>query len=148
MTEALKRLLGKTWNKKLEAYDALRQAMANAGILWPSKQPFRNALRDIIGVRDPEGEVQLKDDAPEPDPELRDNENVLLDEDIHDYFHREVLPHVPDAWIDETKTKIGYEIPFTRHFYVYQPPRPLADIDAELKTLESEIQALLREVTE
>ena len=53
---------------------------------------------------------------------------------------REVLPHVPDAWIDHTKTKIGYEIPFTRHFYVYNPPRPLAEIDAELKALEAEIR--------
>src|SRR5690606_28114428 len=105
---------------------------------WPSKQPFLKELRDIIGVRDPEGEVQLKKGEPEPDPDLRDFENVPLDEDIHEYLSREVLPHVPDAWIDETKTKIGYEIPFTRHFYVYQPPRPLAEIDAELKALESE----------
>lgn len=60
---------------------------------------------------------------------------------------REVLPHVPDAWIDESKTKIGYEIPFTRHFYVYKPPRPLAEIDAELRDLELQIQALLSEVT-
>jgi len=58
-----------------------------------------------------------------------------------------VLPHVPDAWIDHTKTKVGYEIPFTRHFYVYTPPRPLAEIDAELKELEAEIQRLLGEVT-
>jgi type I restriction enzyme M protein len=72
---------------------------------------------------------------------------VPLAEDIHDYSAREVLPHVPDAWIDESKTKIGYEIPFTRHFYVYTPPRPLAEIDAELRDLESQIQALLSEVT-
>jgi len=148
MADALKPLVGKTWSKKLDAYDALRAAMAEAGVLWPSKQPFLNALRDIIGVRDPEGEVQLKKGEPEPDPDLRDYENVPLDEDIHEYLRREVLPHVPDAWIDETKTKIGYEIPFTRHFYVYQPPRPLAEIDAELKALEAEIQTLLSEVTE
>ncbi|MEU6036049.1 class I SAM-dependent DNA methyltransferase [Actinomadura sp. NPDC047616] len=148
MADALKPLVGKTWGKKLDAYDALRTAMAGAGVLWPSKQPFLNALRDIVGVRAPEGEVQLKKGEPEPDPDLRDYENVPLDEDIHEYLRREVLPHVPDAWIDETKTKIGYEIPFTRHFYVYQPPRPLADIDAELKSLEAEIQTLLSEVTE
>ena len=70
-----------------------------------------------------------------------------LHEDVEEYLRREVLPHVPDAWIDHTKTKIGYEIPFTRHFYVYKPPRPLAEIDAELKALEAEIQALLGEVT-
>jgi type I restriction enzyme M protein len=58
---------------------------------------------------------------PEPDSDLRDTENVPLKEDTHEYFEREVKPHVPDAWIDESKTKIGYEIPFTRHFYKYQP---------------------------
>jgi type I restriction enzyme M protein len=104
-------------------------------------------MRDLIGVRDPKGEVQLKKGEPEPDPELRDYENVPLDEDIEEYFEREVLKYVPDAWIDHEKTKIGYEIPFTRHFYVYTPPRPLAEIDAELKELETEIQALLGEVT-
>lgn len=60
---------------------------------------------------------------------------------------REVHPHVPDTWIDHTKTKIGYEIPFARRFYVYEPPRPLAEIDAELKALEAEIEGLLGEVT-
>jgi type I restriction enzyme M protein len=84
---------------------------------------------------------------PEPDAELRDYENVPLGEDVNEYVRREVLPHVPDAWVDESKTKVGYEIPFTRHFYVYKPPRPLAEIDAELKALEAEIQGLLGEVT-
>ncbi|MFB6557157.1 SAM-dependent DNA methyltransferase, partial [Streptomyces sp. NPDC056405] len=101
-----------------------------------------------VGVRDLEGEVQLVKGQPEPDGELRDYENVPLGEDVEEYLKREVLPHVPDAWIDHTKTKIGYEIPFTRHFYVYVPPRPLAEIDAELKALEAEIQGLLGEVTE
>lgn len=105
---------------------------------------------------------------PEPDPDLRDNENVPLpaipttwEADpterlatveyrtaIDDYMTAEVLPYVPDAWVDHEKTKLGYEIPLTRHFYKYVPPRPLAEIDAEIKTLETEIQALLREVTE
>src|SRR5665647_1434881 len=85
--------------------------------------------------------------VPDPDGDLRDNENVPLGEDVDEYLAREVLPHVPDAWVDHTKTKIGYEIPFTRHFYVYTPPRPLAEIDAELKALEAEIQRLLGEVT-
>ncbi len=70
-----------------------------------------------------------------------------LGEDIDDYLAREVLPHLPDAWVDHTKTKTGYEIPLTRHFYVYTPPRPLAEIDAELRTLEAEIHRLLGEVT-
>jgi len=82
-----------------------------------------------------------------PDPDLRDYENVPLDEDIEAYFKREVALHVPDAWIDHEKTKVGYEIPFTRHFYVYTPPRPLAEIDAELRELEAQIQKLLGEVT-
>ncbi len=81
---------------------------------------------------------------PQPDPELRDTENVPLTEDIHAYFAREVLPHVPDAWIDETKTKVGYEIPFTRHFYQYTPPRPLEEIEDDLAALSGEITALLK----
>ncbi len=85
---------------------------------------------------------------PEPDADLRDNENVPLKEDIHDYFKREVLPHVPDAWIDEEKTKKGYEIPFTRHFYQYTPLRPLKEIGAEIKMLENEIQEMLKGVVE
>ncbi|GAB3328596.1 class I SAM-dependent DNA methyltransferase [Micromonospora halotolerans] len=101
-----------------------------------------------FSASDPEGEVQTdRKGNPLPDADLRDNENVSLDEDIHDYLKREVLPHVPDAWIDEAKTKIGYEVPFTRHFYVYHPPRSLADIDAEIKAVENEIQTLLGKVT-
>ncbi|GII22717.1 type I restriction-modification system subunit M [Planosporangium mesophilum] len=144
---ALKPLLGQVWMTKRAAWDALRSAMAEAGLVWPSGAPFQKALRDVIGVRDPEGEVQLVKGVPEPDPELRDLENVPLNEDVEEYLRREVLPHVSDAWVDYEKTKIGYEIPLTRYFYVYQPPRSLAEIDAELKTLEVEIQALLGEVT-
>ncbi|SCF19256.1 type I restriction enzyme M protein [Micromonospora purpureochromogenes] len=106
------------------------------------------AVWEAFSVSDPEGEAQThRNGKPLPDADLRDNENVPLGEDIHDYLKREVLPHVPDAWIDETKTKVGYEIPFTRHFYVYQPPRPLAAIDADIKALEEEIQTLLGVVT-
>lgn len=147
LTLALKPLLGTVWWSKREAWEAVRGAMAEAGVLWPPGAAFQKALRDAIGVRDPEGEVQLVKGAPEPDPELRDFENVPLREDVEEYFRREVLPYVPDAWIDHDKTKIGYEIPFTRHFYVYKPPRPITEIDAELKALEAEIQALLGEVT-
>jgi type I restriction enzyme M protein len=70
---------------------------------------------------------------PQTDSNLRDTENVPLSEDVESYFKREVLPHAPDAWIDHDKTRVGYEIPFNRHFYVFEPPRPLAEIDAELK---------------
>ncbi|MFG2940120.1 N-6 DNA methylase [Streptomyces sp. NPDC048282] len=144
---AVRTLLGLSWTTKSEAFVALKDAVVAAGLTWPSGAPFAKAVRETIGVRDPEGEVQKVKGAPEPDADLRDYENVPLGEDVEDYFKREVLPHVPDAWIDHTKTKIGYEIPFTRHFYVYKPPRPLAKIDAELKSLEAEIQALLGEVT-
>lgn len=80
---------------------------------------------------------------PQPDPELRDSENVPLSEDVEVYFKREVLPHAPDAWIDHEKTKVGYEIPFNRHFYVFKPPRPLAEIDAELKACTDRIKQMI-----
>jgi type I restriction enzyme M protein len=82
----------------------------------------------------------------QPDPALRDTENVPLAEDVGAYFAREVLPHAPDAWIDDAKTKTGYEIPFNRHFYVFEPPRPLAEIDAELAGVTARIQAMLTEL--
>ncbi|MEU6469466.1 class I SAM-dependent DNA methyltransferase [Streptomyces massasporeus] len=145
---AVRTLLGSSWATKSDAFIALKDAVVAAGLTWPSGAPFAKAVRETIGVRDPEGEVQKIKGAPESDADLRDYENVPLGEDVEEYLKREVLPHVPDAWIDHTKTKIGYEIPFTRHFYVYKPPRPLAEIDAELKSLEAEIQALLGEVTE
>ena len=124
---------------------------------------------DVLAVSDPEAPVITnRRGEPEADPDLRDNENVHLPpipvtwvadpterlasieyrNVVEDYMAAEVLPYVPDAWVDHTKTKIGYEIPLTRHFYKYVPPRPLAEIDAEIKALEAEIQKLLREVTE
>lgn len=106
------------------------------------------AVLDALGERDEAAAMCLgRDGNPEPDPELRDTENVPLKESIHAYFAREMLPHVPDAWIDETKTKVGYEIPLNRHFYRYEPPRPLETIEADIKALESDILALLKEVT-
>jgi type I restriction enzyme M protein len=74
---------------------------------------------------------------------LRDDENVPLKDDIDRYMQGEVLPHVTDAWVDESKTRIGYEVPFTRHFYEYVPPRPLVEIDREIKELEDEIRGML-----
>ena len=81
-----------------------------------------------------------------PDAGLRDTEIVTLKEDIHEYFKREVLPHVPDAWIDEKKTKIGYEIPFTKHFYKFIPLRESSVILDEIKMLEEVIQKSLNEL--
>ncbi|RVT96588.1 SAM-dependent DNA methyltransferase [Rhodovarius crocodyli] len=80
---------------------------------------------------------------PQPDTARRDTENVPLTEDIHAYVEREVKPHAPDAWIDEEKTKVGYEIPFNRHFYVFEPPRPLEVIDADLKAVTNNIKRML-----
>ena len=148
LAEALRGSLGSVWWTKREAADAMHAVAAASGALWPSTSVLLKGLWAAVSVSDPEGEVQKdRDGNPLPDPDLRDYENVPLDEDIDAYFAREVTPHVPDAWIDHDKTKVGYEIPFTRHFYVYTPPRPLAEIDAELSDLESQIQKLLGEVT-
>ena len=84
---------------------------------------------------------------PVPDSSLRDTENVPLSDDIAAYFKREVLPHAPDAWIDTEKTKVGYEIPFNRHFYVFKPPRALAEIDAELKGVTDRILTMINGLT-
>lgn len=80
---------------------------------------------------------------PVADANLRDTENVPLSEDVETYFQREVLPHAPDAWVDHEKTKVGYEIPFNRHFYVFKPPRPLAEIDADLKVVTGRILTMI-----
>ncbi len=113
------------------------------------KEPQRKLFRQAFTVKEPQAEPVRNERGGgfEPDPALRDFENVPLSEDIDAYFDREVLPHVPDAWIDRTKDKIGYEINFNRHFYRYTPPRPLEEIDADLKRSEAEIVRLLREVT-
>ena len=97
-------------------------------------------------LRDENGELILKSGKKQPDTSLRDTENVPLTEDIQDYFKREVLPFAPDAWIDEKKSKLGYEIPFTRYFYKYQAPQPSAEIMAEILKLEKELEGSLQEV--
>ena len=110
--------------------------------------PELKAVIGALGERDESVEIcRDRDSNPEPDPELCDTESVPLKEGIVEYFQREVLPHVPDAWIDESKTKVGYEIPLNRHFYRYEPPRPLKVIEQDIKTLEQEIMGLLAEVT-
>ncbi|MDT0330015.1 type I restriction-modification system subunit M [Nocardiopsis lambiniae] len=131
---------------KAEFKDRMHKAFAEGGVSKPPAA-VEKAVWSVVSARDPEGEVQMKKGEPEPDPELRDYENIPLDEDIDEYMRREVLPHVPDAWVEKDKMKVGYEIPFTRHFYVYTPPRPLEEIDAELKDFENEIQRILGEVS-
>jgi type I restriction enzyme M protein len=120
----------------------------------PVSRIFRNSdfgYRTITverPLRDENGQIVLGQKGktkgkPLPDTSLRETENVPLNEDVEAYFKREVLPHVPDAWFDHEKTKVGYEIPFNRHFYVYKPPRPLKEIDAELMEVTDRIKAML-----
>ena len=132
------------WRDREAFGDHLRALFKRAGVKPPT--PLFNAVLAGLGERDEAAEPCRKGGAPEPDPELRDTENVPLTDDIGAYFARAVLPHVPDAWVDEAKTRKGYEIPFTRHFYRYTKPRPLAEIDADLKQLSAEIFSLLREI--
>lgn len=102
-------------------------------------------IADELAESDPAGEVVIEDGKPVPDKDLRDTEIVPSGQEIAEYFDREVKPHVPDAWISEEMPRTGYEIPFTRHFYKYQPPRDLKDIDAEIRKLAREITDLLED---
>jgi type I restriction enzyme M protein len=106
------------------------------------ERPLRDAAGKIVL-----GEKGKLKGKPQPESSLRDTENVPLSEDVEAYFKREVLPHAPDAWIDHEKTKVGYEIPFNRHFYVFEPPRELAEIDADLKKVTDRIKAMIEGLT-
>ena len=132
---------------------ALRKALRAEGVVLSA--PERKAVLAALSERDEEAEIcRDADRDPEPDPELRDYELVPLAENWRDYVAREVTPFVPDAWVDESHRdakdgavgRVGYEINFNRHFYRYTPPRPLKEIDAELKALEAEIAGLLKEI--
>lgn len=136
-------------------FDNLPAFLKAAGITKLGKGALKAALA-CFGERDANAQPVLDDKGQvQADSDLREFENVPLSQNIDDYFAREVLPHVADAWIDTGKTDakdgqvgiVGYEINFNRYFYVYQPPRPLAEIDADLKAVEAEIAALLGEVT-
>ena len=124
-----------------------------AGLLDERQSRWKKAeqklFRHVFTEKDSEAEPVFKDDRKrgyEPDTALRDFENVPLSEDVDAYYEREVRPHVPDGWMDRTKNKVGYEINFNRHFYKYTPPRPLEEIDADLKKAEERIARLMREV--
>ena len=124
----------------------LREHERAVGIKFSQQE--LNAVVNALGERDETAEICMdRNGRLEPDSELRDTETVPLKQDVEEYFRREVLPHVPDAWIDHGKTKTGYEIPLNRHFYRYEPPRDLAVIEADIRLLEGEIIDLLREVT-
>ena len=125
--------------------EVLRGVEAAEGVKLSA--PERKVVLSALGERDPEAELcRDAKGKPEPDTELRDTETVPLREDVDAYIAREVLPHVPDAWVDASKTKVGYEIPLNRHFYVYEPPRPLEEIESDLQALEQEIAGLLSDV--
>jgi type I restriction enzyme M protein len=137
------------------SFDNLPAFLQAAGIKTLSKGA-QKAVLACFGERNAEAQPVLDDKGKvQADSDLREFESVPLNQSIDDYFAREVLPHVPDAWVDTGKTDakdgqigiVGYEINFNRYFYAYQPPRPLAEIDADLKTVEAEIAALLGEVT-
>ena len=107
-------------------------------------------FRAVFTLRDAKGEPVAASGRGtdfEADADLRDFENVPLTEDVDAYFEREVKPHVPDAWMDRAKDKVGYEINFNRHFFVFTPPRALADIDRDLKAAEDHIVCLLKDLT-
>ncbi len=140
---------------RAEFEKVLASAAKKAGVKLAA--PVGKAILSALSERSDAGAIcRDKDGNPEPDPELRDTESVPLSESVDAFFAREVLPHVPDAWIDTSRrdTKdgqvgiVGYEINFNRYFYRYTPPRALEEIEAEIKTLESEILAMLKEVTQ
>ena len=132
----------------------LDNALKKAEVKLPA--PARRAILNALSERDETAAVcRGRNGEPEPDPELRDTERVLLTESVQDFFDREVQPHVPDAWIDESKRDlkdgqvgiVGYEINFNRHFYRYTPPRPLEDIERDIQAIEVGIMRLLGDVT-
>ncbi|PZO17232.1 MAG: restriction endonuclease subunit M [Betaproteobacteria bacterium] len=138
---------GKVWMDRKVFEKDLKSACLAAGVALAAAQ--EKAVVGIFGEHDDEAVVCTdKKGSIESNPDLRDTENVPLKDDIQAYFEREVLPHVPDAWIDHDKTKVGYEIPFNRHFYKYVPPRSLEEIDTDLKMVTAEIVALLGEVAQ
>ena len=120
----------------------LADALTKAEVTLTATQ--KKAIYHALGERDETADVCTdRKGYPEPDPELRDCENVPLREDVDAYFDREVRPHIPDAWIDHSKTKVGYEIPFNRHFYAFAPPRELTAIDADLKNATDRIAEMI-----
>ena len=147
--QAIDKALGREpsydWNATWESIAALLHERQSR---W--KKVEQKLFRDVFTEKDPQAERVRKDGREkgyEPDTELRDFENVPLKDDIDAYFEREVRPHVPDAWMDRDKDKVGYEINFNRHFYKYTPPRPLEEIDADLKKAEETIMRLLKDIT-
>lgn len=154
LLDGLKRALaGHVWMDRAEFLPVFNKALRPFG--KNISAPLKKGIIDILGDTHEDAEICVdKNGNPEPDPKLRDHELVPLLEDWQAYFAREVEPFVPDAWVDTSHRdasdgevgRVGYEINFNRYFYQYVPPRPLAEIDGELKALEAEIAGLLKEV--
>ncbi len=142
--KAVGREAQRNWNV---VWRRIEELLATRESRWRATE--KKLFRDVFTQKDPDAEPVAKggrDNSYEPDAELREFENVRLKEDIDAYFEREVQPHLPDAWMDRSKEKVGYEISFNLHFYRYTAPRPLEAIDAELKEAEDEIARLIRDV--
>jgi type I restriction enzyme M protein len=155
--DAIRKLLGdlpsRLYTEREEFEKVLTQAAREAGLKLTG--PVKKAILSALSKRNEKAEIcRDTDGQPEPDPELRDTENVPLSESVETFFEREVKPHVPDAWIDTGRRDekdgevgiVGYEINFNRYFYEYEPPRPLEQIEADIQAVEKDIMAMLREV--
>ena len=142
---ALSAMEDTVYKNRDEFTKVLNAHLKKSGIDLPSA--LMKGVMNALSERDETADVcEDGKGNPEPDATLRDTENVPLGEKIDEYFKREVLPHVPDAWIDEKKTKVGYEINFTKYFYKYKPLRSLSEIRADILALEQETEGLLQEV--
>jgi len=151
----IKELPDTVYKNRESFWEPVKASAEKANVKLPSN--IKKAILSALSERDETAEIcRDKDGYPEADPELRDTENVPLGEDIHEFFEREVKPHVHDAWIntairdnkDSEVGKVGYEINFNRYFYKYNPPRPLEEIEVDIKKIEGEIMGMLREVAE
>jgi type I restriction enzyme M protein len=143
-----------TWTERPAFEAALKSAAKAAGLKLDAS--LKKAIMTALSERDETAPPCLDiKSRPEPDPELRDTESVPLEEGVGEYMTREVLPYVPDAWVSEAVRdpqdgglgKVGYEINFNRYFYKYVPPRPLEEIEADIRALETEIVRMLGEIT-
>jgi len=150
LIEALQAMDASVVHRNREQFSKLLKKTLSAHDVSPST-PELKAILSGLSERDSEADICMVKGQPEADAGLRDNENVPLGESVYDYFEREVKPHVADAWIDESKRDeqdgevgiVGFEIPFNRHFYVFQPPRPLEEIDRDLKGCTDRIKQMI-----
>ncbi|MBX9755533.1 MAG: SAM-dependent DNA methyltransferase, partial [Pseudomonadaceae bacterium] len=150
LVNALQAMDANALHRNREQFGKLLKKALSDHEVFPSN-PELKALLNALSERDPEADICTTKGQPEADSGLRDNENVPLGVSVFEYFEREVKPHVPDAWIDTSKTDeqdgevgiVGFEIPFNRHFYIFQPPRPLAEIDCDLKACTDRIKQMI-----